>query len=498
MASSSAVEIDGTDSSYLDDDSLVVDYNNALNAVDSVVDSDNLDVDDSGIGSKNRDADIVSKPESLKFHQLQSIINSASSSYPLELQNDFINDDGSVIIIDKDLTIDGNGHTIDLNQHAGFKSSRGNVYLKNLIMKNGNFVFAGAIFISSNASYIIDNCTFVNNSADFGAAINSLSRNSLFIRNSIFDSNSVSKSAGAVYSYGNIFLENSLFLSNKAMKSGGAIYTHKEANIDKCTFRDNSASNEGGAVFAENVTMKKSPSYFINNSADAAGGAIYANKFNTDVYYASFINNHAGNGYFNYDGGAVYIFKRNYVTFENCIFIANSCTDEGGAIYLDSKDSHLSLKNNIFMGNSAGYEGQSSYNCGYYDVIENNFWGFDNPSSDNDQVIEWKATILQKNVHHSDSNPLIIAFDLDKNNVSVNETITASLYFNNSDGSKFLGKIYGLDDVYFNINENLKEITKNMDDNSITIEYQPQMAAKYIIFPHLHDHALAQQRVKVD
>ena len=89
MASSSAVEIDGTDSSYLDDDSLVVDYNNALNAVDSVVDSDNLDVDDSGIGSKNRDADIVSKPESLKFHQLQSIINSASSSYPLELQNDF-------------------------------------------------------------------------------------------------------------------------------------------------------------------------------------------------------------------------------------------------------------------------------------------------------------------------------------------------------------------------------------------------------------------------
>ena len=55
--------------------------------------------------------------------------------------------------------------------------------------------------------------------------------------------------------------------------------------------------------------MKKSPSYFINNSADAAGGAIYANKFNTDVYYASFINNHAGNGYFNYDGGAVYIFN---------------------------------------------------------------------------------------------------------------------------------------------------------------------------------------------
>ena len=57
------------------------------------------------------------------------------------------------------------------------------------------------------------------------------------------------------------------------------------------------------------------------------------------------------------------------------------------------------------MDNSAGYEGQSVYNCSYYDEIENNFWGFNNPSSDNDfnnpssdndQLIEWKATIFQK------------------------------------------------------------------------------------------------------
>ncbi|WP_295622550.1 hypothetical protein [uncultured Methanobrevibacter sp.] len=42
------------------------------------------------------------------------------------------------------------------------------------------------------------------------------------------------------------------------------------------------------------------------------------------------------------------------------------------------------MDTNIFMDNSAGYEGQSVYNCSYYDEIENNFWGFNNPSSDND------------------------------------------------------------------------------------------------------------------
>ena len=375
MASSSAVEIDGTDSSYLDDDSLVVDYNNALNAVDSVVDSDNLDVDDSGIGSKNRDADIVSKPESLKFHQLQSIINSASSSYPLELQNDFINDDGSVIIIDKDLTIDGNGHTIDLNQHAGFKSSTGNVCLKNLIIKNGDSFQNSVIFIGEKASYSLDNCSFINNHAKFGGVVNSIGSNDLFVKNCTFDFNSASRCGGAIYSYGNVYLENCNFTSNNAEIDGGAVYSRKDVNIGRCIFRDNYARNCGGAVEADNIALKRVPSYFINNSAkEGHGGAIYTNRFSTDVILVSFINNHAGGESYSKDGGAVYINCADTVTFENCVFIGNSCTDEGGAIYLDTSNSHLTLDTNIFMDNSAGYEGQSVYNCGYYDEIENNFF----------------------------------------------------------------------------------------------------------------------------
>ena len=40
--------------------------------------------------------------------------------------------------------------------------------------------------------------------------------------------------------------------------------------------------------------------------------------------------------------------KANYITFSQCAFINNHCKDEGGAIYLDSGSSYLTLKKNIF------------------------------------------------------------------------------------------------------------------------------------------------------
>ncbi|WP_295622548.1 hypothetical protein [uncultured Methanobrevibacter sp.] len=63
-------------------------------------------------------------------------------------------------------------------------------------------------------------------------------------------------------------------------------------------------------------------------------------------------------------------------------------------------------------------------------------------------------------MHHSDSNPLSIVFDFDKSHVSVNETVKSSLHFMKSDGTLFAGRIYGLCDVVFKFNENLKEIKK--------------------------------------
>ena len=257
--------------------------------------------------------------------------------------------------------------------------------LKESYYKKWRFFPEQCYFYWEKASYSLDNCSFINNHAKFGGVVNSIGSNDIFVKNCTFDFNSASRCGGAIYSYGNVYLENCNFTSNNAEIDGGAVYSRKDVNIGRCIFRDNYARNCGGAVEADNIALKRVPSYFINNSAkEGHGGAIYTNRFSTDVILVSFINNHAGGESYSKDGGAVYINCADTVTFENCVFIGNSCTDEGGAIYLDTSNSHLTLDTNIFMDNSAGYEGQSVYNCSYYDEIENNFWGFNNPSSDND------------------------------------------------------------------------------------------------------------------
>ena len=115
---------------------------------------------------------------------------------------------------------------------------------------------------------------------------------------------------------------------------------------------------------------------------------------------AFFINNNVKS---NDDGGAIYINEENTVTFSHCLFEGNHCGDEGGAIYLDSRKSHLTLKNNNFINNGAGDEGQCVFNKGYYNEITDNFWNDMNPSTENDQLVEWKQ--WGENIKHADKNP---------------------------------------------------------------------------------------------
>lgn len=120
----------------------------------------------------------------------------------------------------------------------------------------------------------------------------------------------------------------------------------------------------------------------------------------------------------------------------------NYCTGKGGAINLDSSSSHLTLINNLFMSNSANHEGQTVFNSGYYDKVSNNWWGNQNPSSSNDQLVEWKFLPWESNVHHSDSSPLRMVLELSKNSYVINETFTATLSFYKPDGSLFTGSIF--------------------------------------------------------
>ena len=113
----------------------------------------------------------------------------------------------------KNITIDGNGHTIDGSHQANiFKipNANTNIIIKNMIFINANGSVGGAI----NGFSQVINCTFINNTANYGGAIaGSNVYNSSFIDN-------YAKFSGGAISAGNAY--NTTFTNNTA-QCGGAI-----------------------------------------------------------------------------------------------------------------------------------------------------------------------------------------------------------------------------------------------------------------------------------
>ena len=146
------------------------------------------------------------------FVDLQELIDEANDE--IHLTDDFSFEDGdSHVIIDKDIRIYGNNHTIDArNSSRIFTVQNHKVYIENINFINANDC-ALRIYMASadviNCSFInnaggairsdyyfggvIDRCLFLNNTADEGAAIylNDVAR--LTVSNSIFNNNVAAK-----------------------------------------------------------------------------------------------------------------------------------------------------------------------------------------------------------------------------------------------------------------------------------------------------------------
>ena len=301
------------------------------------------------------------------FDDLQVEINKATEGSVLTLTRDYIGGYGSGIQLDKDLTIDGHGHTIDcLNRSSAFYSGSGNIILMNLNIINGSKGSylnlesgvsdqGGAIHISGSAQYTIINCTFNNNWADNnGGAIYNCVHKPLIIINSTFSNNSaiyyhgktidkLKEAAydsigcgGAIYSVGRVYLENSIFESNSAYLNGGAIWCKDGFNVNKCLFEFNKASSEihrwflmprGGAIYCNGTNTNNyiNNSIFKNNHADERGGAIYSalsgnlkNLHSLNVFNSTFLDNQA-----KFSGGAI---CGDIVNIVNSTFNSNECT----------------------------------------------------------------------------------------------------------------------------------------------------------------------------
>ena len=191
--------------------------------------------------------------EPKSFTNLNDTINGNSDDYiSLDSDYNYTDDDSDFqhgINITRDVTINGNGHTIDGNNAARiFQVQECTVVFQNIDFVNGrspgSYGDAGALWVYDGAKATAENCTFTNNHGTYRGGA---THGDCTAINCTFTNNGVN--------------------GNKDEKDGGSM--NRGTAID-CTFVNNHAGGCGGAIFngtAVNCT-------FIYNSAQS-GADVY-------------------------------------------------------------------------------------------------------------------------------------------------------------------------------------------------------------------------------
>ena len=148
---------------------------NATDNIKESYDSNDIDI----IGLKDEDNlnssydDVLS--DSGTYSNLNSKITGATTGETVYLYNNYTLNSGystSGITINKKITIDGNGYTIDARNNCRIFSVSGtNVVLKNIVFKNAYYSGNGGAVYWSGSSGSIINCTFINDYSNYGGAV---------------------------------------------------------------------------------------------------------------------------------------------------------------------------------------------------------------------------------------------------------------------------------------------------------------------------------------
>ena len=268
------------------------------------------------------------------------------------------------------------------------------------------FSTGGVVQIAALSSLVMDNCTFTNNSAEYGGVIVDFIDSDITIHQCTFFKNVGLIDGAIIFSDGFLVgnITKSTFLHNRVNGNGGvfSLYNRIEMNIDDCTFGGNSASVAGGVIYghrSEKLTIKNS--MFIGNlagevtqsgvdslkqnvsdsvlsecsqlSAHYGGGAIFVNFVVLNISNSSFINNGANHGSvvraicsstvslrntncsYNWavdTGGVINVNKGSKIIIEGSM-LDNNLANKGGGVISAEQDVSISINESSFVNNSA-------------------------------------------------------------------------------------------------------------------------------------------------
>ena len=381
------------------------------------------------------------------FAELDEMIQSSPDG-TIKLQGNVVKQENEFdtfvdgIIIDHDLTINGNGYSIDANHNGSvFEVVGVNVTLTitNITFTNANTThYGGVIYSSSDNSNIIivgNNVKFINNNAvKYGGAIYTYDGGVSVSGSNITFADNSAYHGGAIYSKGDVtvFGDYITFIGNNAVPFGGAIYTYDggvSVSGSNITFADNSA-HTGGAIYTYDggVSVSGFNITFAGNIAHYLGGAIQSTAsvcvsgFNI-TFAGNIAESENGGAIYNYDGGVN--ISGDYITFTSnnalnggaifsgsevavsgdyITFLSNTADNGAGVIFADNNIdingsnvvfennkgtsaihsffSSVNVVNTIFINNAIISVGDSSN-------LNGNYWGGDNPNS----LVDGVATV---------------------------------------------------------------------------------------------------------
>ena len=287
------------------------------------------------------------------FNRLQRYINNADPNSVFTLSHNCtftIGKDENLIegiVIDKQITINGNGYTMDANGKSRiFKITGNNVVLENITFKNAYSTYAGCAVYFSQSGRIAD-CNFTNNSGStYGGAVYFGGNSN--VANCNFINNTAAQRGGAILFNGDGNVVNSNFINNSASEYGGAVYFEDNGDLTNCTFVKNSASR-GGAIF--DGIAKITNCNFADNSA-SRGGAVHI--YSGNVLSCNFTGNNASNG------SAIYFHDASGATISHSVFLNNRADAEDLDVIQNGDNITIifaggnNLLNAIYSGNNVG------------------------------------------------------------------------------------------------------------------------------------------------
>ena len=296
---------------------------------------------------------------------LASAISNASSGDVLSLARSclYLLTAGLPIIY-QDLTIDGNGATLERSYAHGtpafviLQIANGTPIINDLNFRNG----VPAIYLTAAANGLTVNGGDFSGNNGAGAIDADDAGGGPSVNGATFTGNSSTGSGGAIYDFadaGALSLTDSAFRDNRAVDGGGAILEagQGEMGLSHDVFTGNSAQ-QGGAILDVDVSTIEDTKIY-DNRASRGGGLWLGTE-------EQFVTTLSGNDiYDNYAAAGAGVFVADTTAdFLNDTIFGNHAIGDGGGLYnAEPADLYsVSLTSSQVSGNHAGADGGGIYN----------------------------------------------------------------------------------------------------------------------------------------